>query len=181
MTAGDWKRRLEEWLAENQLVNIIPEVAALKDIPQPPEFHPEGDVLTHTLQAVAEVADKDDERVFWTVLLHDIGKAHTTCFHDGRWRSHGHAGKSAEMARTILKKLGLENLSDDVCWLVKNHHYHHAWNLPPGQPLSRRQQKFTEHPLFRLLLKVCAADSAGRKVNGKSPFLKGDFKKLLPF
>jgi len=169
VTAGDWKRRLEEWLTEGTIATIIPEVAALRGVPQPPEFHPEGDALTHTLQAVAEVDDLDDERVFWAVLLHDIGKKSTTRFFNGRWRAHGHADVGAEMARDILNRNGLEHLAGDVYWIIKNHHYKQSWNLKADQLLSRNQRRFLEHPLFTLLEKVCAADSAGRKINGTSP------------
>jgi hypothetical protein len=169
VTAGDWKRRLEEWLSEGAFATIIPEVAALIGVPQPPEFHPEGDALTHTLQAVAEVDDRDDERVFWAVLLHDIGKKSTTVFHDGRWRAHGHADESALLAQIVLVRCGLGHLAADVVWLVKNHHFKQSWNLKPGTSLSRHQQRFTELPLFHLLENVCAADAAGRKINGKSP------------
>ena len=163
MTAGDWKRRMTEWMIDGSFAGILPEVSALKGVPQPPEFHPEGDALIHTLQAVAEVEDKEDERVFWAALLHDIGKKSTTLFHNGRWRANGHADVGSDMARNIMTRCSLDNLADDVSWIVKNHHYKHSWNLKPGDMLSRRQQIFMEHPLFALLEKVCAADSAARK------------------
>ena len=163
MTAGDWKRRLAEWLNDGSFADILPEVAALKDVPQPPEFHPEGDALIHTLQAVSEVDDAVDERVFWAVLLHDIGKKSTTLYHDGRWRAHGHAESGAELVRAIMPRCGLGHLAGDVCWLVKNHHFRQSWNLKPGEMPSKRQRIFMEHPLFTLLEKVCAADTAGRK------------------
>lgn len=163
MTAAEWKLKIARWLAEGIFDFVLPEVAQLRGVPQPPEFHPEGDALVHSMQATAEVDDVEDERVFWAVLLHDIGKKETTEFVDGRYRSHGHAEAGADMVTGILSRLFLDRIAGDVTWLVKHHHYNHAWNLQPGQPLSRRQQKFTEHPLFPLLLKVCAADAAGRK------------------
>jgi len=163
LTAGAWKLNIARWLADGIFEKMLPEVARLRDVPQAPEFHPEGDALIHTMQAIAEIDDDDDQRVFWAVMLHDIGKKETTVFVNGRYRSHGHAEAGANMVAGILSRFSLEKIADDVTWLVKHHHYHHAWNLQPGQPLSRRQQKFTEHPLFPLLLKVCAADAAGRK------------------
>src|SRR5208337_1717362 len=43
-------RRGFEWLdASGLLAYILPEVAAMKGVEQPREFHPEGDVWTHTL------------------------------------------------------------------------------------------------------------------------------------
>lgn len=163
MTSGEWKERMLQWFEDGIFANILPEVAALRGVPQPPEFHPEGDAFEHTMQAVATLEENDDERLFWGVLLHDIGKKTTTQFFNGRFRSHGHPEAGAVLIYGILSRFGLVNITNDVAWLVKHHHYHHAWNLEPGQELSKRQQKFTEHNLFPLLQKLCAADAAGRK------------------
>lgn len=162
MTAGDWKSKFMRWLAEGRLPELLPEVACLEGVPQPQEYHPEGDAFNHTLLAVESVADGDDERVFWAVLLHDIGKRHVTEFLDGRWRAHGHDRIGAEMAPAILQRFGLEALADDVCWLIRHHQYELSWRLAPGQELSPRQEAFTKKELFPLLQKVCAADRAGR-------------------
>ncbi|MDD2366194.1 MAG: HD domain-containing protein [Desulfuromonadaceae bacterium] len=163
MNADIWKERMRQWLENGDFDIILPEVAALRGVPQPPEFHPEGDAFVHTMQAVAEVDDMEDERIFWGVILHDIGKKFTTEFVNGRWRSHGHPEAGAKLVYEILVRLGVETITEDVAWLVKHHHYHHTWNLKTGQELSKNQLKFTEHPLFPLLLKVCSADAAGRK------------------
>ncbi len=162
MTGGEWKHCLAGWQATGNFAILLPEVEALRNVPQPPEFHPEGDALVHTLQAVEQVDDAADARVFWAVLLHDIGKKSTTRFFNGRWRAHGHADVGATQVRGVMARFSLEEFTDDVTWMVKHHHYHHFWNLKPGQPLSPRQLKFTRHPLFPLLLQVCSADAAGR-------------------
>jgi len=101
MTASDWKRRFEQWQESKELLHVLPEVAALDGVPQAVEYHAEGDALTHTLLAVAAVDAGADERVFWAVLLHDIGKAETTEFIDGRWRSHGHANLGALLVQSV--------------------------------------------------------------------------------
>ncbi len=59
-----------------------------------------------------------------------------------------------------MPRLGLADLADDVAWLVKNHLSHFSWHLEPGDKLTRNQRRFTKHPLFPLLLDVCAADAA---------------------
>jgi hypothetical protein len=48
----------------------------------------------------------------------------------------------------------------DVAWLVRHHDFLLSWNLEPGDRLTARQRRFTEHPLFPLLLQVNAADAA---------------------
>jgi putative nucleotidyltransferase with HDIG domain len=153
---------LRDWLANEAIAHLLPEVTALQGVPQTKEFHPEGDAYIHTMLAVEVVEDLADQRVFWAVLLHDIGKAHTTFFSEGRWRAHGHADAGAERVPAIMNRLGFPELADDVAWLVKNHQYHLSWQIRKGEQLTRRQKRFTEHPLFYLLEKVCAADLMGR-------------------
>jgi len=162
MTSGQWKRQLERWIDDGLLDEILPEIASLKGVIQPPQYHPEGDAFTHTMQAVQQLHDSDDERIFWAVLLHDIGKSSTTTELDGRIISHGHDLAGSAMVPAVLSRCGLAHLTEDVQWLVRHHHYHHSWNLKTGQELSPKQAKFTRHPLFPLLEKVCAADRAGR-------------------
>ena len=163
ITAGYWKIKFAQWLANGELDALLPEVAALRGVSQPEEHHPEGDVFEHTLQAMAAVDDSDDQRVFWAVLLHDIGKAWTTEFSEGKWRAHGHSEAGSEKVPGILGRFGLDDLAENVTWLVRHHQYKLSWNLKPGDILTQRQTRFTLNPLFSLLQKVCAADREGRK------------------
>ncbi|WP_298433297.1 HD domain-containing protein [Geobacter sp.] len=160
-TARRCRELVEEWLVDGSIGARLPEVARLHGVPQPEQFHAEGDAWTHTLLAVAAVPGDADPRVFWGVLLHDIGKAETTAFVRGRWRSRGHAEAGAELVPAAMERLGLGEIAADVAWLVKHHTFHFSWNLTPDVRLSRHQRRFMEHPLFPLLLQVCAADAAG--------------------
>lgn len=170
MVAGDWKKLLAEWLADGSIAGKLPEVVALRGVPQPEEYHAEGDAYAHTLLAVEAVPDDADERVFWGVLLHDIGKAATTEFVRGRWRSHGHEAAGATLVPAIAGRLGVAELAGDVTWLVRHHDFLLSWQLRPGVRLTARQRRFAEHPLFPLLLQVSAADAAaswGRSRKGE--------------
>ena len=87
------------------LHRLLPEVAALDGVEQPPEFHPEGDVFTHTLLMLAHLRCAGPE-LAWSVLLHDIGK--TPTWHrdeTGRIRFFGHEAKGADMAAEITRRL----------------------------------------------------------------------------
>ncbi|MBI1921711.1 MAG: HD domain-containing protein [Geobacter sp.] len=159
--AAQCRQLIEGWLADGSFDERLPEVAALRDVPQPEEFHAEGDACIHTLLAMRAVAEDADPRVFWGALLHDIGKALTTHFIHGRWRAFGHAEAGAELVPAIMTRLGLPEFSHDVAWLVKHHLFHFSWHYVPGQKLTGKQRRFMEHPLFLLLLQVCAADAAG--------------------
>ncbi len=162
-STGDCRELLEQWLADGSFDVRLPEVARLRGVPQPEQYHAEGDAWTHTMLAVDAVPDDADPRVFWGVLLHDIGKAETTSFIRGRWRSWGHAEAGAEQVSAIMVRLGLLHFAVDVTWLVKHHTFHFSWNLTPGARLSPKQRRFMEHPLFPLLLEVCDADAAGSR------------------
>ena len=148
---------------KDRLTEGIPELAALRGVPQPSEFHAEGDALTHTFLALESVPADADERVFWAVLLHDLGKALTTEFRDGRWRSHGHEEAGAPMASEVLRRLGRDDLAPDVAWLVRHHGFILSWAKEPLERLSARQRRFCAHPLFPLLLDVARSDVAGAR------------------
>lgn len=99
----------------------------LKDIPQSPEHHPEGNVLNHTMLVVDEAAlhkDKsEDKRVFmWAALLHDIGKAPATRWEKGKIIAYNHDKMGEEMVTDFLKNLTAEEVFiDKVSKLVRWH------------------------------------------------------------
>jgi poly(A) polymerase len=100
---------------------ILPEAAAMVGQAQPPQFHPEGDVFTHTT-IMLNAMQSPSLRLAYAALLHDIGKPPTVTLTDGRLRFNQHASLGAEMAETILKRLRLP--SDDIkaiAYCVGNH------------------------------------------------------------
>lgn len=101
------------WLRDSGLLSLVlPEVAAMEGVAQPPQFHPEGDVFTHTrlmLDDLPPPAERDP-RLAMAVLLHDVGKPPTSAIRtmpDGERRItfQNHAAVGAEMARDILLRL----------------------------------------------------------------------------
>jgi len=91
------------------LVHILPEVVALKHQAQPPEFHPEGDVFTHTA-GMLDLMESPTPVLAFAVLLHDIGKPPTaTVDETGRIRFNCHADVGADMADAILRRLKFSN------------------------------------------------------------------------
>ena len=54
----------------------LPEVAALRGVEQPPQFHPEGDVFEHTMLMLKNMT-LPTPNLAWSVLLHDVGKVAT--------------------------------------------------------------------------------------------------------
>ncbi len=103
------------------LAVVLPEVAAMKGVEQPPEFHPEGDVFRHTVIMLNSM-HTDDVRLAWSVLLHDVGKPPTAKLIDGRFRFERHANVGADMARVILARLRFSNDDTDaIAFMVGNH------------------------------------------------------------
>lgn len=169
MTSGEYREMVLGWLAEGSFDEKFPEVAALRGVQQPKDYHGEGDAFVHTMLAIEAVEDEQDPRVFWGVLLHDIGKSEKTFFDGTRWRSIGHAEAGAVLVPAIMARLGLAEISADVAWLVRHHLFHFSWNLGYDARLTRNQRRFMDHPLFPLLLQVCLADadaSHGRSNKG---------------
>jgi len=103
------------------LAPILPEVAALDGVPQPAQFHPEGDVLTHTRMLLDGIRGGGEE-VALAALLHDIGKVPTFERKGGRPAFPGHAQVGAEMAEGILRRLRYPNrVIEQVVDLVDRH------------------------------------------------------------
>jgi poly(A) polymerase len=103
LTQGGARRGFELLDQAGLLVEILPEVAVMKGVEQPPEFHPEGDVWTHTLLMLDQMRDPSLTLALG-VLLHDVGKPPTFRVAD-RIRFDGHAELGAKMAAGILTRL----------------------------------------------------------------------------
>jgi len=121
MLTGPAPARALRLLFETGMMTVIlPEVAAMVDTPQPPRFHPEGDVFTHTLK-MFDIAATLTPTLALGVLLHDVGKPPTLTVSD-RIRFHGHAEVGASMAGEICARLRQPNtISARVVELVADH------------------------------------------------------------
>ncbi len=102
------------------LPEILPEIARMKGVEQPPQFHPEGDVWTHTL-IMLEGMGRCSATLALGVLLHDVGKPPTFRVAD-RIRFDGHVDAGVEIARRILNRLRFSAAEiTQVEALVANH------------------------------------------------------------
>jgi putative nucleotidyltransferase with HDIG domain len=120
LTEGKARRGFELLDETGLLADILPEVAAMKGVAQPPEFHPEGDVWTHTLMML-EKLQSPSVTLALGVLLHDVGKPPTFRVAE-RIRFDGHVEKGVEMATAILTRLRFSNDQiRQVIALVANH------------------------------------------------------------
>jgi len=120
LTEGGARRGFELLDETGLLVDLLPEVAAMKGVQQPPEFHPEGDVWVHTLMML-EGLDHPSVTLALGVLLHDVGKPPTFRMAD-RIRFDGHVEAGVEIAHRILRRLRYSNEeAEQVEALIANH------------------------------------------------------------
>ena len=119
-------RRGFELLDETRLLpELLPEIARMKGVEQPPQFHPEGDVWTHTLMMLDGLPARSTPTLAWGVLLHDVGKPPTftpPSGPNGRIRFDQHVEVGTRMAEEICRRLRFSN--DDtaqIASLVANH------------------------------------------------------------
>jgi len=101
---GQGLRRLDEL---NLLAVVLPEVKAMQGVAQPPEFHPEGDVWTHTLLMLDKL-QKPALELALAALLHDVGKPNTFAVAE-RIRFDRHPVVGEEIAEKILRRLRFPN------------------------------------------------------------------------
>jgi putative nucleotidyltransferase with HDIG domain len=147
-------------LTESGLMrHIVPEVYDLIGCEQPPQWHPEGDVYTHTHIMLEILEDDPSPELALSVLLHDIGKpATSTCDEsDDRIRFNGHDRVGAEMAETILRRLKYSNNTiDDVCAMVANH-----MNFMNVQKMrTAKVKRFMARPTFEDEMELHRVDCA---------------------
>ncbi len=126
------------------LVRIIPEVADMKGVPQPEQFHPEGDVFEHTALAL-DTLEKPSPELAFAVLLHDVGKPRTFSVEE-RIRFDSHDKVGAEIADRICRRLNFSNQSREyIVSLVSRH----MMFLNVQQMRESRLRRFLGSPSFK--------------------------------
>ncbi len=150
--AADALRLLDE---TGLLSAILPEISALKGVAQPPEFHPEGDVFTHT-RIMLQYMKNPSPELAMAALLHDVGKPKTFMITD-RIRFHQHEIVGAAMAQEICERLKFSAKSTEkIVALVGNHQKFGSVREMKTSTLKRflRQEHFADllelHRLDRL-------------------------------
>jgi putative nucleotidyltransferase with HDIG domain len=125
LTEGAARRGFELLDELGLLAELLPEIAAMKGVPQPPQFHPEGDVWIHTLLMLEGLPAGASPTLAWGVLLHDIGKPPTfrpASETGDRIRFDDHVNVGVRMADELCHRLRFSNDdTDQIKALVANH------------------------------------------------------------
>jgi poly(A) polymerase len=122
---GGARRGFELLDESGLLVEVLPEIAKMKGVEQPPQFHPEGDVWIHTRLMLEQLPAGCSPALAWGVLLHDVGKPPTftpPAGPDGRIRFDGHVEVGTRMAEAICERLHFSNEDTaQIASLVEHH------------------------------------------------------------
>jgi poly(A) polymerase len=122
LTEGQARRAFLLLDESGLLRELLPEIARMKGVEQPPQFHPEGDVFVHTLLLLAGLPAGCSPTLAWGALLHDVGKSATFRRAPDRIRFDGHVEIGARIAEDLLARLRFSNRDrDQVLALVENH------------------------------------------------------------
>ena len=158
-----------EFLRETRLLRFFPELEAMINVEQDPDWHPEGDVYLHTLMVIDEAASlrkvDDDLALMYGALLHDVGKPGTTS-QGSRIRSYGHDFEGAGIAKRFLTRLKAPSrLVTQVGALVRHHlapglYYQMGARSKAYRKLARELE--SADVTMELLLRVASADHFGR-------------------
>ena len=104
---------------------ILPEIAAMKGVEQPPQYHPEGDVWIHTLLMLEGLPAGGSETLAWGVLLHDVGKPATfrSARETGdRIRFDGHVDVGLAIGKQVLGRMRFSNDDTEQILSLVEHH-----------------------------------------------------------
>jgi poly(A) polymerase len=130
---------------------LLPEITRLHGVEQPEQYHPEGDVWTHTMMMLEGLPAGCSRTLAWGVLLHDVGKPATfrSAKETGdRIRFDGHVEVGTAIARKLLGKLRFsKDETEQILSLVQNHmRFKDAGKMNPAT-LKRfvRLPRFEEH------------------------------------
>jgi putative nucleotidyltransferase with HDIG domain len=150
-------RGLEDLWELGILEQVIPELHKCKGVPQPAEYHHEGDVWNHLLQCVRSFNDDHLVDVRLAALFHDIGKAETFSLKE-RIRFDEHAKVSATIAGDVLGRLGISNRrKEKIMWIIE----HHMMMGSFEEMNDERKAHWYFHQWFPELLQLFWLDIAG--------------------
>ena len=122
LTEGRARRAFELLDKTGLLADVLPEVARMKGVEQPPQFHPEGDVWTHTLMLLEQLEPGCSLTLAWGALLHDVGKPPTFRRAPDRIRFDGHVEIGVAIAAEICRRFRFSNdETQQILALIEDH------------------------------------------------------------
>lgn len=166
------------------LAEVFPELSALRNVPQNPEYHAEGDVYLHT-EMVCEkltkhpgwrtLSSNEQEVLFLAAAFHDIGKKACTRLEDGKWVSPRHTIVGEKAFRRMVyedsERFGLAFSERETAAKLIRYHGLPVWFWTKKRP-EQELIKAAENIPLRLLYLLSMADVTGRIGNAQEELLE---------
>jgi poly(A) polymerase len=148
LTEGHARRAFELLDETGLLAEVLPEVARMKGVQQPPQFHPEGDVWVHTLLLLEQLQPGSPLTLAWGALLHDVGKPPTFRVAPDRIRFDGHVEIGTAIGAEICRRFRFSN--DDTRQILALIQHHMRFADAPRMKTSTlkrffRLENFDQH------------------------------------
>jgi len=139
------------------LSEVLPDIAALHGVEQPPQFHPEGDVFKHVRLMLSKIEHPNLDLALG-VLYHDVGKKPTSkTDENGRIRFNEHESVGAEMTEQIMTGLRYDNKTIQTVRELVQHHMQFK-DVPHMRPSTLK--RMMARPTFSLELELHRIDCA---------------------
>jgi len=168
------------FLRESGWIVHFPELEALIDCGQHPEWHPEGDVWNHSLLVVDQAAWAKEcfglpnewaEAFMFGTLLHDIGKPSTTVtpemvadglFPEERlWTAYDHDRAGVPLGESFMRRLtNNKKLTERTCAIIEEHMQ--PWNLFQGNAGMSAYKRLHNRLRLDILGWMCRCDGCGK-------------------
>lgn len=157
------------------VAQLFPELLPLTTCEQDPEWHPEGDVWTHTLMVVDEARRRTEgldrgraTALMLSAICHDLGKPLTTLHADGHVKSPGHEDAGVPLAEAVLDRLNVHSIDGydvrgAVIGLTRHHLRPVAFRKSPTPVGDGAFRRLAQKVDLELLARFAKADCHGRR------------------
>jgi tRNA nucleotidyltransferase (CCA-adding enzyme) len=157
------------------VARLFPELLPLTTCEQDPEWHPEGDVWTHTLMVIDEARARLDGldrgpaiALMLGAICHDLGKPVTTVRAEGHIKSPGHEEAGVDPTLTLLDRLNVRSIDDydvraTVVGIVRHHLRPSAFRKSPTPVGDGAFRRLAQQVDLELLARFAKADCHGRR------------------
>jgi poly(A) polymerase len=160
------------------LAEVLPDIAAMHGVEQPPQFHPEGDVYEHVRLMLTKIQEPNLELALG-VLLHDVGKKPTMKVDEhGRIRFNEHESVGANMAEQIMTEMRYDNKTIET---VRELVQHHMQFKDVTKMRSSTLKRMMARPTFPVELELHRIDCASSHGDLKHyEYLKHELETMTP-
>jgi len=124
MKITEFFHRFYEALSRNQLKIYLPEIEALKNVPEMEEHHPERNTFSHTMLTLEHAENNvpaiNINQVKFGLIFHDIGKLMTP--KEILPHHYGHEERGIEIVENVCNRLNIEYTYKNIAVLSIKYH-----------------------------------------------------------